>query len=338
MNEVIIVENKRTFCVNCDEKTEHEVKTRRVELTARGVTFSYVEQYAVCAVCGEEKYVGEVSDANIAPREEAYRKAAGLITVEQIGQILEKYNIGAGPLAKLLGFGDVTINRYVGGQLPSKAHSDLLKEVLSSHDVMGKYLEENKDRITSVAYAKCRAAVNKISVLYGRDKIALVARYMLHRAEEVTPMVLQKLLYFAQAFFRALYRTDLFTDDCQAWAYGPVYPDIYRMYSDCGWNPISMPAMGETEDFSEFTTREIVLMNAVADIFGMYSGGVLSRITHNERPWIETRGNLLPNDRSAATIDKKLIDDYFKKVVEKYQIINPCDISRYCDDMVAKLR
>lgn len=327
-----------TFCVNCGAETEYEVKSRKIEQTVRGITFSYVERTAYCTVCGEETYVAEVNDENAIAAHEAYRKAANLITVAQIEQILKKYNIGAGPLAKLLGFGDVTINRYVGGQLPSKTHSDLLKEVLSSHDVMGRYLEENKGRITPVAYAKCRAAVAKISTLYGRDKIALVARYMLHRAEEVTPMVLQKLLYFAQAFFRALYRTDLFTDDCQAWAYGPVYPDIYRMYSDCGWNPISMPTMEEAEDFSEFTTREIVLMNAVADIFGMYSGGILSRITHNERPWIETRGNLLPNDRSAATIDKKLIDDYFKKVVEKYQIINPCDISRYCDDMVAKLR
>lgn len=33
-----------------------------------------------------------------------------------------------------------------------------------------------------------------------------------------------------------------------------------------------------------------------------------------------------------------VVDDYFKKVVEKYQIINPCDIYRCCDDMVAKLR
>lgn len=332
------METKKTFCINCDEKTEHKVRTRRVELTVRGVTFSYVENYAVCAVCGEEKYVGEVNDANIATREEAYRKAANLITVAQIEQILKKYNIGAGPLAKLLGFGDVTINRYVGGQLPSKAHSDLLKEVLDSHKVMDKCLEENKDRITPVAYAKCRAAIDAIPATFAPKKIAVVARYMIQKAEEVTPMALQKLLYFAQAFFHALYDTDLFIGDCQAWTYGPVYPEVYRQYSDCGCKPIPRPSPEMMEDFSEFTTREIVLMDTIVDVFGMYSGGILSRITHNERPWIETRGNLPPNDRSAATIDKKLIDDYFKKVVEKYQIINPCDISRYCDDMVAKLR
>lgn len=331
------METKKTFCINCDEKTEHKVKTRRVELTVRGVTFSYAEKYAVCAVCGEEKYVGEVNDANIAPREEAYRKAADLITVAQIEQILKKYNIGAGPLAKLLGFGDVTINRYVGGQLPAKAHSDLLKKVLSSYKVMEKYLEENKSGITPVAYAKCRAALDAIAAMRGEGKIALVARYMIQKADEVTPMVLQKLLYYAQAFFRALYGADLFVGDCQAWAYGPVYPDIYRQYSDYGWKPIDKPLPEMTEDFSEFTTREIVLMDTIVNVFGMYSGGVLSRITHNERPWMETRGDLLPNDRSADTIDKKLIDDYFKKVVETYRIINPCDISRYSSDMVERL-
>lgn len=170
------------------------------------------------------------------------------------------------------------------------------------------------------------------------EKISVVARYMLQRAEEATPMALQKLLYYAQAFSRALFEKGLFDNDCQAIEDGPCYPDFCCQHSNWWDRSVDEPLPDATENFSEFTTREIVLMNAVADIFGMYSGGVLSRITHNERPWIETRGNLLPNDRSAATIDKKLIDDYFKKVVEKYQIINPCDISRYCDDMVAKLR
>ena len=170
------------------------------------------------------------------------------------------------------------------------------------------------------------------------EKISVVAGYMLQRAEETTPIALKTLLYYAQAFSRALYGKDLFADECLAGSDGICYPDFYRLHGDW-WDSHSDERLPDaTEDFSEFTTREIVLMNAVADIFGMYSGGILSRITHNERPWIETRGNLLPNDRSAATIDKKLIDDYFKKVVEKYQIINPCEISRYCDDMVAKLR
>lgn len=93
----------------------------------------------------------------------------------------------------------------------------------------------------------------------------------------------------------------------------------------------------EESDFSELTTRELNFLDAIVDVFGRYSGPVLGEITHNEQPWIEARGSLLPHDRSVTVISRDTIDAYFKRVVEKYQIINPCDMMRYCSDMVAQL-
>lgn len=121
-----------------------------------------------------------------------------------------------------MGYGEVTINRYIGGQLPSREHSAQLLEVLSSHKIMEKRLEENKGLIKPIAYSKCRQAIDQLSVLYGQKRIEVVTRYMLAKAVEITPLALQKLLYFAQAFFKALYNETLFLDDCQAWAHGPV--------------------------------------------------------------------------------------------------------------------
>lgn len=325
------------YCINCDEKTTYTVKCQRVEMTVRGTTFSYVEQSAYCAVCGEQVYVPEINDLNVVSREEAYRKAAHLITIPEINQIMKKYNIGAGPLAKVMGFGEVTINRYIGGQLPSKEHSALLLEVLSSHKIMEKRLEENKNYLKPVAYSKCRAAIDQLSVLYGQKRIEVVTRYMLTKAVEITPLALQKLLYYAQAFFHALYNEPLFPDDCQAWALGPVYPDIYYRYKDYGYNPIEKSLPEDENDFSELTTRELSFLDAIVDIFGMYSGQVLSKITHNEQPWIEARGSLLPSDRSVTVIKRDTIDAYFKRVVDKYQIISPRDIMSYCSDMVSQI-
>lgn len=108
------------FCVECGRKKPYSVTSTRETLTIRGVSFQYVERQARCQDCGELVYVPEINDANVKSREDAYRKAAGLITISEINEILDKYNIGAGPLAKLLGLGDVTINRYLSGQLPSK--------------------------------------------------------------------------------------------------------------------------------------------------------------------------------------------------------------------------
>lgn len=333
----IMSTNNISYCINCNEKTEYEVKAQRISMTVRGTNFSYVEQIAYCKKCGEEVYVPDINDLNVSSREEAYRKATNLITIQELDQILKKYNIGAGPLAKLMGFGEITINRYMSGRLPSKEHSALLLEILSSHKIMEKYLEKNKDLISPIAYKKCREAIDQLNVLYGRKKIELVTRYMLYKSEEITPLALQKLLYYSRAFFKAMYNEVLFLDKCQAWVYGPVYPEIYHQYKDFGYNPIEKPFPDDENDFSELTTREIGFLDAIVDIFGMYSGSVLRQITHNEQPWIEARGSLLPNDRSNTVIDDDTIDSYFKRIVEEYQIVNPCDMVRYCSYMVNNL-
>lgn len=332
------MENKEAaFCIECGEKRPYRVSSSRDTIMVKGITFSYIEMQAFCTECGAPVYVPEINDANVEAREEGYRKAAKLITVAEVNELLEKYNIGAGPLAKLLGFGDVTINRYISGQLPSRDHSDLLLKIKASHRLMEEYLEKGRSGITSIAYEKCRAAIDEINCLYGSEKIERVARYLLCKAGEITPLALQKLLYFTQAFYYAIFDEEFFPDDCQAWSYGPVYPEIYYKYKGYGSDPIDKPTDDLQEDFCEFTTREVSLMDAIIDSFGRYSALVLRDITHSERPWLEARGSLLPEDRSQTVINRDTINRYFRSVVDKYQIVNPRDIALYCNEMVQRI-
>ena len=330
-------EMKKAYCINCDEKQPYKLRTTREEITVRGTTFSYLEHTAYCAECGDEVYVAEVNDMNAQAREDAYRKASRLVTISEIKEILDKYKIGAGPLALVMGFGEVTITRYLSGQLPSKDHSEKLLEVRASHRKMEEYLESGKDRISNVAYQKCRKEIDKLIDLYGKNKIELVARYILCKTMDITPMALQKLLYYAQAFYHALFGEELFSDDCQAWAYGPVFPDVYYRYKEYGYDPIEMPTSEFDVDIGELTTKEVELIDSVMEAFGKYSGTVLSSITHNERPWIEARGSLHPYDRSVTVIERDTINQYFATVVKQYEITNPCDIVKYSRDMLARI-
>ncbi len=333
-----MVNEQTAFCIECGCRVPYSVKVSRETVSVRGITFSYAEMTAYCKNCGEILYVPEINDANVQAREDEYRKASKLITVAEVNEILEKYSIGAGPLARILDFGEITINRYVAGQLPSRSHSDLLLQIRASYKTMEEYLERGRDKISPVAYSKCRAAIDDIRNLYGTGKIELVTRYILCKAADITPMALQKLLYYAQAFYHAIFGEDLFLDDCQAWTFGPVFPEVYYRYKDYGFNPIEKPTDYLQEDFDELTTKERSLLDAVIESFGGYSGTVLRDITHNERPWIEARGPLNPSDRSATVIDRETINDYFSSIVEQYQIVNPCDISKYCTDMYRKTR
>lgn len=326
------------FCIECGHDVAYNVESNRVEITARGVTFSYVEMTAICTECGEPIYVPEVNDENISSMEEAYRTAKKIITISELQELLKKYNIGAGPLAKLLGYGSITINRYVLGQLPSKAHSDELLELKSNVVKMDALLEERKDLISKSAYEKSRKALDDLDELYGGDKIDVVARYIINKSGDITAMSLQKLLYYVQAFYKALFGKPIFENDCQAWVHGPVYPEIYYKYKKYGPNLIDVPVDGGHREMEKLSDVEKNFLDTILFAFGNYSGKILKEMTHKEKPWLEARGTLLPQDRSTNIIKKTTINEYFKDVIEKYNIINPCDISEYSTKMYEKVR
>ena len=52
-------------------------------------------------------------DYNVKEIDEQYRKAEEVITVEDIERLMKLYNIGKAPLSLALGFGEVTISRYL---------------------------------------------------------------------------------------------------------------------------------------------------------------------------------------------------------------------------------
>ena len=56
----------------------------------------------------------------------------------------------------------------------------------------------------------------------------------------ITNLKLQKLLYYAQAWHLAHFGSPLFSDDIEAWQYGPVIKSIYQKYSKFGNQPIKV--------------------------------------------------------------------------------------------------
>ena len=117
---------QQVLCWNCRTRTEYTIKSRKSVRVIKGTEYTYHEQYAVCNTCGEEVMVPGLSDANEHELDNLYRRNHGLITIDDIYAILKKYNIEKRPLSNLLGFGELTITRYLDGQLPSRRYSDLL--------------------------------------------------------------------------------------------------------------------------------------------------------------------------------------------------------------------
>ena len=137
-----------------------------------------------------------------------------------------------------------------------------------------------------------------------------VADYMLASVDEdsgdnISNLKLQKLVYYAQGFHLALCDGEpLFDEPIEAWAHGPVVPDLYHQYKIYGAGAIPAP---QGIDFSKFDAVKKELLDEVLRVYGQFSAWKLRDMTHAESTWAEAGPN--------GTISRDAMRDYFKTLV-----------------------
>lgn len=325
---------KMDFCTECRKDTEYVLKKKTITKTIKDTEYQFEVTTAVCAECGEEISIPGLIDRNIKEVDEQYRMVTGIVTTEDIGKLMKIYQIGKAPLSLALGFGEVTITRYLAGQVPSKEYSDIIRAALTSPSYMKRLLTENKDRIADAAYNRAMTAAASLENLFSvSEKMLRVISYVFEKLEEVTPLMLQKLLYFIQGIYSALYGRPMFAEDCEAWVHGPVYPEVYNLFRDFKYNPIEDARFAVLYGTAEkLTEEEKKVIDLVLDTFGVYGGKTLERITHSERPWREARKGYDDNIHSNAMLKKESISAYYGEVDEKYGIDTREGIRAYIRD------
>jgi uncharacterized phage-associated protein len=147
-----------------------------------------------------------------------------------------------------------------------------------------------------------------------------VANYLIERAqrdgEALTPMKVQKLVYFAHGWNLALNDQPLINERVQAWKFGPVVAMLYQELKAFGSGPIpgpikvlrfdgarvflASPTLQESPDYSPDVEK---LLDRVWEIYGKYSAIKLSNATHAPgSPWEQTW-------KAANGASHKVIDD-----------------------------
>lgn len=326
------------FCVECRRETEYILQKRLIAKTIKDKEYQFAITTAVCTECGEEMSIPGLIDKNIREIDEQYRSEEGLVSVDDIERLMKIYKLGKAPMSLALGFGEVTISRYLAGQAPSKEYSDIMRAALSSPAYMKNLLTKNREKIADTAYNKAMAAAVSMEKLFSvSEKMLQVIAYVFERLEEVTPLMLQKLLYFIQGIYSALYGCPLFTEDCRAWVHGPVYPEVYDLFRDFKYNPIEDARFAVLEEtVTELTKDEKRAIDLVVDTFGIYGGKVLERITHNEEPWRNARRGYEDGIPSNEVMEKDDIRIYYEAVNKKYGVSGEEGIRKYIQDMLNK--
>lgn len=134
-----------------------------------------------------------------------------------------------------------------------------------------------------------------------------VAKYILKRQGTMSTMKLQKLCYYSQAWSLVWDDTPLFDEEFQAWANGPVCPELFQKTK----GQFSVSESDEPGDISRLTTSQKETINTVLDYYAPHDAQWLSRLTHMEQPWKLAREGLPEGVGSSKVVTKENMAIYY---------------------------
>lgn len=153
--------------------------------------------------------------------------------------------------------------------------------------------------------------------MYTAKQIAdwILSKINNNSGDTISPLKLQKLLYYCQAWHYTIFSEKLFDERIEAWAHGPVVPSQYKRFAfmRC-YDPINLSKVSITPASFEPNSRTESLLNEVMDIYLEHTAGYLEQLTHKEMPWKKTRGDLEPYAASNKEITLDLMKEYYSSV------------------------
>lgn len=121
-------------------------------------------------------------------------------------------------------------------------------------------------------------------------------------------MKLEKLVYYCQAWSLVWDDRSLFAEDFEAWANGPVCPELFKKHQ--GYYFLEADFFGELNK-DIFSAEQIETMDSIIRDFGDKEPQWLSDATHSEAPWLEQRKGLKDGAPSHRIISKESMKRFY---------------------------
>lgn len=267
----------KDICPVCEQIRNIDIDTREETHIIKNQEVSATIEVSQCRECGNEFVTDEQMTKNLEKFRAAYRNNNHIISPEEIKALRDTYGVSQKALGKILNFGELTINSYEQGVLPSGAHNNLLK-LIKDPMIFKQLLLENKDKLTRTQLNKIGNRIqenaNRVS-LAGIDYSNHVKRLVGVEDEfngytrtnlQKTLFTIQLLLYFSQseiykmALLKMLFYADFLHCKRQnkaitGWPYarlpfGPV-PEDYKKLLLQGEERLLFTSAPDAEDLGE---------------------------------------------------------------------------------------
>ena len=138
-----------------------------------------------------------------------------------------------------------------------------------------------------------------------------IASWFLNK-EAMPQKKLQKLCYYAQAWYKAKFDKQLINCNFEAWIHGPVEYNLWKKTTIFGYdNILEAPFKGK-----ELPVQINDFLEDVYYTYGEYSGEDLERLTHKEDPWIIARHGLDEFAPSREIIDLDVMGCFYRTLAK----------------------
>jgi uncharacterized phage-associated protein len=127
---------------------------------------------------------------------------------------------------------------------------------------------------------------------------------------ELTPLKLQKIMYFAQGYYLVWKNKPFYYNRIEAWKYGPVIPQLYHYLKEYGSEDLCNHDLS-THTIDNIDSETKGFLSWIWTTFKDYKAIELVNITHLHKPWIDGM------KRQDSLISNNDIQYYFKK---KYKL------------------
>ena len=330
---------ENAVCFKCGTKNEYEMRTLTRQYIGDGYSFSMDVELPFCKKCGALITMEDIEQEIAKKVNKKIRESKGIIQKEEIRGILSKYNVSQKMLSRLLGWGEITLTRYVtGGYTPNAVNSEKLKS-LNNPYIFQKMLNDNESDKFSYSFEKLHASVNSRlkEIEEQKGKIFQVVNWFLSKTSDenpITNLALQKLLYFSQSWYKSWNNVWLFDDECEAGIRGGVYPNVYEEFEEFSYTPLPRVNME-----SCLTKNEINVLEFVKRYYhDIYTTRTLEDICRLEEPYKLAMQSGSCKENCKAILSKQDIEKYYIGIMKKYNISsdNQNHVKKYLNDLLVE--
>ncbi|MBE5828196.1 MAG: DUF4065 domain-containing protein [Butyrivibrio sp.] len=224
-------------CPLCNKKHEIEERVRIASTKIKGELVSYEEMFHLCRNSDDDERefaTGKMESDNLLNARNAYKKAHGLLTSNDIVSIRRKYGLSQVDLSVMLGWGEATISRYESKAIQDDAYDNMLRIVQYYPFIALELLRKNGDQFSDAKKAEVKQHIMESLSSDGReflgrkaleceyvdfmdpsegngqkcldiDKLEAVISYLATRIHKLYKVKLMKLLWYTDSLCYKLY-------------------------------------------------------------------------------------------------------------------------------------